>query len=388
MSENTISAVWMGDGDPPGPMREMRLDVSALRENLARMKQLVAPAKLLAVVKADAYGHDAEQLAPVMAAAGADWLGVADIWEGLRLREGGVYDIPILAWLHGDDAQYDAAILNDIDLGLSSRRQLEAVAKVARTIDDVAIVQFKVDTGLSRNGSPPGEWRSLFERAAEFEAEGVIRVRGIFSHLSNTSPEDDAGQLALFTDAISLAREVGLDPELRHLAASQAAITTPAARFDLVRIGIAMYGLTPNASLDVSALGLRPVMELAAAVVAVRRVPGGIGVSYGYTHRTDRETTLVLVPLGYADGVPRAASGRAEVAIGGRRHPIVGRIAMDQFVVDVGDDPVEVGDRVVVWGDPATGVPSADEWAEWAGTINHEIVTRVGPRVPRIVVGA
>ena len=148
-----------------------------------------------------------------------------------------------------------------------------------------------------------------------------------------------------------------------------------------------MYGLTPDASLDVAALGVRPVMELAGR--GRRGAPGarGRGVSYGYTHRADRETTLALVPLGYADGVPRSASGRAEVAIGGRRHPIVGRIAMDQFVVDVGDDPVEVGDRVVVWGDPARGVPSADEWAEWAGTINHEIVTRVGPRVPRVVVG-
>ena len=386
MSEYPISFERAGEGDPPSPMREVRLDLRALRENLARLKQLVAPAKLLAVVKADAYGHGAEQLAPVIAEAGADWLGVADIWEGLRLREGGVYDIPMLAWLHGDDAPYNAAIVNDIDLGLSSLRQLEAAATAARAIEDIAIVQFKLDTGLSRNGCPPDEWRALFERGAELETEGVVRVRGIFSHLSNTSPEDDATQLALFEEALALAESLGLAPELRHLAASQAALTTPAARYDLVRVGITMYGLTPDPSIDVTALGLRPVMELAASIAAVRRAPAGAGVSYGFTHRTTRETTLALVPLGYGDGVPRSASGRAEVAFGGRRYPIVGRIAMDQFVVDVGDDPVAVGDRVVVWGDPATGAPSADEWAEWAGTINYEIVSRVGPRVPRIPV--
>jgi alanine racemase len=373
----------MGEGDPPLPLREVRLDLGALRENLATVRRLVAPAKLLAVVKADAYGHDAYQIAQALTDAGADWLGVADLWEGMRLRELGLHDIPILAWLHGDDAPYDLAIVNDIDLGLSSPRQLERAAAMARAIDDVAIVQFKLDTGLSRNGCPPDGWQALFSRAAELEAEGAIRVRGIFSHLSNTSPEDDAAQLARFEEALALAGDAGLTPEVRHLAASQAALTTPGARYDLVRMGIALYGLTPDPSLDAAALGLRPVMELAASVAAVRRVPAGSGVSYGYTHRTERETTLALVPLGYADGVPRSASGRAEVALRARRYPVVGRIAMDQFVIDVGDDPVEVGDRVVLWGDPATGVPSADEWAEWAGTINYEIVTRVGPRVPR-----
>jgi alanine racemase len=381
-----MSAEWVGEGDPPLPMREARLDLDALRSNLAILRRLVAPAKLLAVVKADAYGHGADELAPILAAAGADWLGVADIWEGLRLRQLGVYDVPMLAWLHGRGAWYFDAIVNDIDLGLSSVEQLEAAASVARDINDIAIVHLKLDTGLSRNGIPSDEWEAAFARAAELEAEGIVRVRGIFSHLSNTDPDEDAAQRARFDQALTLAAEAGLAPEVRHLAASQAAITTPSARYDLVRVGIALYGLTPDPSIDAAALGLRPVMELAASIAAVRRVPAGAGVSYGFTHRTERETTLVLVPLGYGDGVPRSASGRAEVAIRGRRYPIVGRIAMDQFVVDVGDDPVDVGDRVVLWGDPANGVPSADEWAEWAGTINYEIVTRVGPRVPRFPV--
>jgi alanine racemase len=153
-----------------------------------------------------------------------------------------------------------------------------------------------------------------------------------------------------------------------------------------VRVGIALYGIAPDPAVDAVALGLGPVMELATEVAAVRRVPAGAGVSYGYTHRTGGETTLALVPLGYADGIPRHASGRAEVAIGGVRYPQVGRIAMDQFVVDVGDAGVRVGDEVVVWGDPADGAPGAGEWADAAGTIGYEIVTRVGPRVVRVPV--
>jgi len=191
----------------------------------------------------------------------------------------------------------------------------------------------------------------------------------------------------VFADLLEDAAEAGLTPELRHLAATEAAIARPDLRFDLVRAGIGVYGLPAADGIDVRALGLRPVMTLAGTVAAVRRVPAGAGVSYGFTHRTARETTLALVPLGYADGVPRAASSRAEVLIGTKRYPVVGRIAMDQFLVDVGDAGVTVGDEVVLWGDSMTGAPSAEEWAAWADTINYEIVTRVGSRVPRIVVG-
>lgn len=362
-------------------MREARIDLGALRGNIAALRDLVAPAEVLAVVKADAYGHGAAAVAHAAVEAGAAWLGVADVDEALALRAAGV-EAPILAWLHGPDADFAAAVGAGVDLGLSSLAQLERAADAG-----IATVQFKLDTGLSRNGCAPGDWPELAARAAELERAGRIRVRGVFSHLSNTDPDEDAAQFAVFAAAEAVARGAGLDVRIRHLAASQAAITTPEARLELVRVGIAGYGLAPAAGIDVAALGLRPVMELAAAVVAVRRVGAGAGVSYGFTHRTDRATTLALVPLGYADGVPRAASNRgAEVAIGGRRHPVVGRIAMDQFLVDVGDDPVAVGDRVVLWGDPATGAPSADEWADRAGTIGYEIVTRVGPRVPRVLV--
>lgn len=363
-------------------LREARIDLAALRSNVAILKGIVAPAQLLAVVKAEGYGHGAELAARAALEAGADRLGVADIQEALALRAVGI-DAPILAWLHGPDADFRAAIDAGIELGLSSAAQLETVAAFGG-----ATVQIKLDTGLSRNGVALAAWPALAARLAEHVAAGRLRLAGIMSHLSNTSEAEDAAQFERFLEAEAVARAAGLDPGLRHIAASEAAITRPGMRLDLVRIGITMYGLPPDARVDTAGLGLRPVMELAGSVIAVRRVEAGAGVSYGYIHRTERPTTLALVPLGYADGVPRAASGRgAEAAIGGVRYPVVGRIAMDQLVVDVGDAAVAVGDRAVLWGDPATGAPNAEEWAAWAGTIGYEIVTRIGPRVPRVAVG-
>jgi alanine racemase len=364
------------------PFREARIDLDALRSNLAIMRERVAPAQLMAVVKADAYGHGAELVARTVADAGADWLGVADVDEGLALRRAGI-TTPMLAWLHAPDADFTLAVAAGIDLGISSLYQLERAAATTSGLGP-AVVQLKVDSGLSRNGIAPAERAAVFDRAAALERSGGIRVRGIFSHLSNTSMADDDRQLQIFDQAVAEARAAGLEPELRHLAATQAGLERPSMRLDLVRVGIGMYGLPAAASIDPAALGLRPVMQLSAAVAAVRRVPAGTHVSYGFTHRTDRETTLALVPLGYADGVPRAASNRGWVVIEGRRCPVVGRIAMDQFLVDAGDGAVRVGDRAVLWGDPADGVPSAEDWAAAADTIGYEIVTRVGPRVPRV----
>ena len=359
------------------PFREARIDTDALRNNFEILRSHVAPAAVMAVVKADAYGHGMILVARAAVEAGAEWFGVTDLTEGVALRSAGIRE-PVLAWLHGTDADYPSAIAADIDLGLSSIDQLERVADLGG-----AVVQLKLDTGLSRNGIAPDDAERVFARAAELERAGRVRIRGVFSHLSNTSRAEDTRQLELFERLLEAASGAGLNPELRHIASSQAAIERPEARFDLVRLGVALYGLPPADTVDTAALGLRPVMELAGSVAAVRRVPPGSGVSYGFTHRTERETTLALVPLGYADGVPRAASGSGRVWIGGSQYPVVGRIAMDQFLVDVGDDEVAVGDRVVVWGDPATGVPGAEDWARAAGTIGYEIVTRVGPRVPR-----
>jgi alanine racemase len=358
--------------------RQATIDLHALRANVEILRAAVSPSLVMGVVKADAYGHGAALVAPALIEAGADWLGVADLSEALALRSAGIAT-PLLAWLHGPSTDFAPAAEAGIDIGVSSLDQLERAAAAGRTV-----VQLKVDSGLSRNGIAPAELSAVVERAAALQARGDIRVRGIFSHLSNTSPADDARQKGVFDQAVAEARAAGLDPELRHLASTQAALEQPSFRYELVRIGIGLYGLPAAASADAAALGLRPVMRLEGAVAAVRRVPAGTGVSYGYTHRTEHDTTLALVPLGYADGVPRAASSRAEVSINGRRCPVVGRIAMDQFLVDVGEGAVRVGDRVVLWGDPVDGVPSAEDWAAAADTIGYEIVTRVGPRVPRV----
>lgn len=361
-------------------MREARIDLGALRSNLGILRSKVAPALVMGVVKADAYGHGAVPVARALEEEGVDWLGTADLGEALALRAAGIRT-PLLAWLHGPDVDAAAAVEHGIDLGVSTIDQLELAAAAGAT------VQLKVDSGLARNGFPPSEALAAFSRAADHERNGRLRVRGIFSHLSNTSPADDDAQVALFGELVDTAREAGLTPELRHLASTQAALERTDARLDLVRLGIGLYGLAHSDDADPAARGLRPVMELSATVAAVRRVPAGTGMSYGYLDRTDRETTLALVPLGYADGVPRAASGKATVAIRGQVFRQVGRIAMDQFLVDVGDAPVEPGDRVVLWGDPAHGVPGAGDWARAAGTIGYEIVTRVGPRVPRVAAG-
>jgi alanine racemase len=382
------SAMRRADASRSGrPFREAVIDLGALRENLRAIATRVSPAQLMAVVKADAYGHGAVPVARAALDAGAAWLGTADLDEAIALREAGI-DAPLLAWLHDPEAAFDDAVSRDIDLGVSSAAHLRAMAACADSAGRPASVHLKIDTGLSRNGVAPGEWPDVVALAAELEASGRVRVRGVFSHLANTSPESDRAQLAVFDEALEAAASHGLAPELRHIASTAAALSTPEARYDLVRIGIGAYGVSPYGDGTTPAmLGLRPVMTLRARVAAVRRVEPGTGASYGHVWRAERATTLALIPLGYADGVPRQASGRAEVLLGGARRPVVGRIAMDQFLVDVGDDPIAVGDDVVLFGDPATGAPSADDWADAADTIGYEIITRIGPRVPRTHVG-
>jgi alanine racemase len=361
--------------------REAVVDLDAVTANVARLRELVGTPHVLAVVKANAYGHGAVECARAALAGGADWLGVADIPEGLQLREAGI-DAPVLAWLHDPDEDFAAAVAAGIDVGISSAAQLEAAA-AAGTVETPAFVQLKLETGLSRNGVPASEWEAVVARARELEQTGTLVVRGLFSHLSNASLDDDRAAIAVFRRGVEQAAAAGLRPSLRHIAASAAALTLPESRFDLVRFGLAIYGLSPFGPASAAELGLRPAMTLRGRVAAVRRVAAGTGVSYDYTYRTATETTLVLVPLGYAEGIPRHASGRGPVSIHGRRYRVSGRVAMDQFVVDVGDAEVAVGDEVVLFGDPATGVPTADDWAEAADTINWEIVTRVGGRVRR-----
>lgn len=369
------------------PMREARIDLGALRSNIRALRAAVAPAQTMVVVKADAYGHGALEAARAAVDAGTEWLGVVDIAEALALREAGI-GAPILSWLHGADADFDAAVEANVDLGVSTLDQLERAAATS----GLARIQIKVDTGLSRNGVEGRLAAQLFERAAELERAGRLTVRGIWSHLANAGEAEDRAQLARFEAALALATDAGLRPELRHLAATAGALTLPEARFDLVRLGIGVYGLSPLDPEESrpdgiwNRLGLRPVMQLSAEIVSVKQVPAGSGVSYSYTYRTTGETNLALVPLGYADGIPRSASSTAPVSINGKTYTISGRVAMDQFVVDLGDDEVRAGDRAILFGDASDGVPTAEDWAEAAGTINYEIVTRLGSRVTRVFV--
>lgn len=362
--------------------REAVVDPTAIAANVAHVARLTGT-EVIGVVKADGYGHGAETAARAAQEGGASRIGVADLDEALALRAAGI-EAPLLAWLHGPGTEFGAAVAQGIELGVSTGDQLRAAASAA-VQGRPALVHLKLDTGLSRNGAAPEEWEQLFSEVARLERSGLIRAVGVFSHLANTTPAASREALAVFLDAVDLAASCGVEPDIRHLAATHATFELPEARLDAVRLGVGMYGLSPFAGVSAAELGLRPAMALRAGVAKVRRVPAGAGVSYDHTYRTSRETTLALVPLGYADGIPRHASGSGPVLLGGERFTVAGRVAMDQFVIDVGDTPVAEGDVVTLFGDPATGAPSADDWAEAADTINYEIVSRIGPRVPRVL---
>lgn len=358
-------------------LREAVIDISAISANVELISDLTETDHFLAVVKADGYGHGAAVAARAAMEGGADWLGVIDGNEAAELRAVGI-EAPILTWLHSPFEDFATHAELGLDVGVSSIDELNRAAAAG-----VSNVQIKVDTGLSRNGVVEPEWDSMFELAASLQSSGGPRIRGIFSHLANAGVEADSIQLAAFERASGTASAHGIEPELLHLAATAGAIGFPASRFNLVRVGIGCYGLSPFSGVPSAELGLKPAMQLRTSVVSVRRVPSGSGVSYGHRYRTDRETSLALIPLGYVDGLPRSASNRAKVWINEEKFKVSGTIAMDQLVVDVGDSTVRTGDQAVIFGDPLEGYPSADDWADAAETINYEIVARVGSRVQR-----
>ncbi|HLP23447.1 MAG TPA: alanine racemase [Microbacteriaceae bacterium] len=360
-------------------MRTADIHLGAVRANVERMRQIAADVPLIAVVKADGYGHGAVPVARAALAAGADALGVADITEGLQLRRAGIPG-RILAWLHEPGANFGEAIEADLELAVSNRDQLDAIVASATQLGTLARVHLKVDTGLNRGGARRAEWPALVAALCAATADGRVRLEGVFSHLANFSLDANRAQAVRFDEADAELRLRGLDPDWRHLAASEGVLTDPELRRFGMRVGIALYGLSPT-GLPAANYGLTPVMTLRSRVSLVNDIPAGEGASYGHDWIADVPTRLALVPIGYADGLPRAASGRAEVSIGGQRFPVRGRIAMDQIIVDIADATVQPGDDVVIWGDPKRGEPSADEWAEWAGTIGYELVTKVGRRV-------
>jgi alanine racemase len=366
-------------------MRVAEISLPAIRHNVRHLRELTG-GKVIAVIKANGYGHGATIAARAAIEGGAELLGVADLEEALSLRDAGV-DAPLLCWLHGVGADFEAAVEHGIEIGVSHLTQLEALAAAARSVGRRATAQFKLDTGLSRNGAAPEEWDELFERGAELQREGVVLVRGVFSHLANAGDEADRRQAANFDDAVARLRAAGVEPEMIHLAASAATLTSPHLRYNTVRVGMAIYGLSPLADRTSADLGLVPAMTLRSEIVALRQVPEGTGVSYGFNHVVQSETTLGLVPIGYADGMPRALNGAgATVEVSGHHCPIVGRIGMDQCIVDLGrlGKKVSLGDPVVLFGDPSAGYPPVEVWAELMRTINYEIVASIGQRVVRV----
>ena len=362
---------------------EAVVDLAAIRANVATMRA-GTPAELMAVVKADGYGHGLVPPARAAVEGGATWLGTAIVDEAIELRRAGI-TVPLLSWLWTPDeaGTVGQAVAADVDLSVSGQWQLDAVTAAARALGRPARVHFKIDTGLSRNGVYVADWPELVGAAAKAQAAGEIEVIGAWSHFAYADEPGHptiARQIEAFRAALDVAARAGVVPQVRHLANSAATLTLPGAHFDLVRPGIAVYGLAPVPG----EFGLTPAMTLRAAAAGVKRVRAGEGVSYGHEYTTTRETTLVLVPLGYADGVPRHASNAGPVWVNGARFPLAGRVCMDQVVVDVGDLPVAPGDPVVLFGPGDDGEPTAQDWADAAGTIHYEIVTRIGPRVERV----
>jgi alanine racemase len=366
---------------------EALVDLDAIRANTAHLASGTS-AGVMAVVKADGYGHGLLPSARAALDGGASWLGVCTLDEALALRADGI-SAPILAWLLGPGLPLHRAVAADVDLSAASVPLLEEIVAAARTANRQARVHLKVDTGLSRNGATAGDWPELLTMAAKASADGTIEIVGAWSHFAYADEPGHptiAAQIRAFGEALEIAERIGVRPQVRHLANSAATLTLPDAHFDLVRPGIAVYGLSPIPGWP-AARDLRPAMTLRAQVILTKRVPAGAGVSYGHQYTTSAETTLALVPLGYADGIPRAATNVGPVLLAGARRTIAGRVCMDQVVVDVGDDRVSAGDVAILFGPGDDGEPTADDWAAVLDTINYEVVTRIGARVPRTYMG-
>jgi alanine racemase len=361
---------------------EAVVDLGAIATNTEILARAAGSAGLMAVVKANGFGHGAPQVARTALENGASWVGVTSSAEALALRAAGI-SAPMLMWLYVPGEDLGPVIEAGVDVSAGSLADLAALAAITDRGGPVAQVHLKVDTGLSRGGAPPGEWTQLLTWARKYEVSGNLRVRGVWSHLGNAENREDprlAAQLRTFDWAVRSARSAGLDPQLCHLANSAAVLQVPEARFDLCRVGIALYGVEP---IPGQTFGLRPALTLQASVILTKRVSAGTEVSYGHDWRAERDTTLALVPLGFADGVPRGAGPRASMWINGARRPIAGRISMDQCVLDMGDQSVAAGDRAVIFGTGQAGEPTVADWARWADTNPHEILTGISHRVPR-----
>ena len=368
---------------------EVRIDLDAIRDNVATLRASTT-AEVMAVVKADGYGHGMIPSARAALSGGATWLGVATLGEALELRGAGL-TAPVLAWLLAPGVPLYEGVAADVDLNAAGVDQLAELVDAAHRAERPARVHLKLDTGLARGGATREEWPALLEAAAKAQADGDLEVVGVWSHFAcadEPGHESIDRQLAAFAEGLSRAERYGVEPRYRHIANSAATLSRPDAHYDLVRPGIAIYGLSPMPA-GFETVPLRPAMTARARVAKTKRVPAGQGVSYGHSYVTSSETTLAQVPIGYGDGVPRHASNTGPVALAGKTRTIAGRVCMDQIVLDCGDDPVAAGDIATLFGPGDDGEPTATDWAEATGTINYEIVTRFGSaRVPRVYAGS
>jgi alanine racemase len=367
---------------------EAVIDLDAIRGNVARLREHAGGRDLMAVVKADGYGHGIVESARAARDGGADWLGVALLDEALRLRAAGDTG-NILSWLAVPGEGYAEAIAAAVEVTAYSLGELDEIVAAARQVGARAAVQLKLDSGLCRGGARPDDWPALVDAAVAAQASGAVEITGVWSHLACSDEPGHASiaaQTTQFETGVSEAVTAGLELRHLHLANSGGVLAAPKTWFTMVRPGIAIYGVSPFAD-GGSPVPLTAAMTLRSRVALVKRVPAGSGVSYGHTYVSSRETTLALIPVGYGDGIPRHASGRGPVLLRGRRYVVAGLVCMDQLVLDIGDAQAAAGDEVVLFGRSDEGEPTVHDWAQAADTIGYEIVSRLGSRVPRTYVG-
>jgi alanine racemase len=363
------------------------INLTAIKKNIEYIKQK-SNAQILAVVKADAYGHGLIPVAKAAVDSGATWLGTALLEEAIELRNNGI-DANVIAWLTPLGENFKSALSLKIEIGVSSIELLDEIVSASEEVGVIPRLHLEIDTGMSRGGVAD-QWEMLIAKVANLIKENKIEIVGAWSHFARADEPAEVmnkEQLDLFDNKVTQLRSLGIKPEFIHIANSAAALTNQASHKSIVRWGIGLYGLSPDVNnLGASKkLGLLPAMKLKAKLNLVKKVKSGATVGYGATAKVLKDTKLGVISLGYADGIPRNANNSAGVFVAGKRAAIIGRVSMDQFVVDLGADSLaKTGDEVIVFGDGSAGEYTVDEWAKACGTINYEIVTRIGPRVPRI----
>ena len=368
-------------------LRGAYVDLAAIRHNVKVLQNLAKNSEVMAVVKADAYGHGLIPVARAARQGVATWLGTALLEEAISLRNSGDSG-RILTWLGSPNDKWQECIDLGIDISVSSIEIASGVIKAAKKIGKKAKIHIKVDTGLGRNGVMPNDLADLTSLLEEATANGLVEVVAVWTHFALADAPSSptiAKQLEVLDASFKFVESRGFKNLMKHAANSAATLTSPHTHFDLVRPGIAVYGITPGGEVGkASEYGLRPAMTLKAQAALVKDVPAGHGISYGAEYVTKQNTKIALIPLGYADGIPRIAGNKGPVLANGKKFSVAGRVCMDQFVIDIGDLDFSTGDEVILFGDPAQNEPDVEEWAKASQSIGYEIVTRLGSRVPRI----